>query len=213
METSWKILLLFTLVLFAASPAAAKRFMIMGDSIQAGTGLTDVTKLTSHQLETNANVVIHNFSSPGARMSNVGFFAGMTNDGPCVQRVSGFFGMQGVIIALGTNDWAGNTDFLTFFNDYVNLLDTIPPSLQVVCLTPLWRTNDGTTNAQGYTLDHYRFAAAVACASRGHAFLDGRQAIPNNAAYFADTVHPNEAGHTAMATFLQDELTALGWLP
>ncbi len=213
MQRILRFLLSGILVCSIAAPAAASRFMIMGDSIQAGTGVTDVTRLTSHQLQANANVVIHNFSSPGARMSNAGFFAGMTNDGPSVQRVFGFFGMQGLIITLGTNDWAGNTDISTFYTDYLNLLDTIPQSLPVVCLTPVWRSNETTTNAQGFNLNAYRYVAAIACASRGHTFLDGRQAIPNDNAYFTDGLHPNEIGHDAMAAFLQTELTTLGWLP
>ncbi len=199
-------------LLVLGGPVHAQRFMLMGDSIQAGTGLSDKTKLAAHQLAANTNTVIHNFSSPGARISDAGILAGMTHDGPCVSSVYGFFGMNGLIVALGSNDWSNDTDIQTFVEDYLNLLDTIPPGLPVACMTPIWRTDESIPNGSGLTLNHFRYGVAIACAVRGHAWLDGRNAIPNDPAYLADSVHPNEAGHTAMATFLEDELTNLGWI-
>jgi lysophospholipase L1-like esterase len=204
----------------SASPAwALKRFMIMGDSIQAGTGLTNAASLTSNLLSSTANVIVHNFSSPGARMTDVGFFPGMTHDGPCVQQIQGFFGMQGVMITLGTNDWAGGVDVNTFLNAYSALLNSIPAGISVVCVTPIWRSNETTPNpTSGLVLDHIRFTAAVACAQKGFPSINGSTLVPHDRAYYSEppnavAVHPNDLGHMAMATNLRAQLTSLGWLP
>src|SRR6185436_1261965 len=95
-----------------ASPAWAtnlKRFMLIGDSIQSGIGVTNAAALAANLLADGANVVVHNFSSPGARMTDGGPFPGFTHDGLCVQQVYGTssFPLNGIIITLGTNDWTG----------------------------------------------------------------------------------------------------------
>jgi hypothetical protein len=218
--TRWTATVLASGLLFCATPASAlKRFMIMGDSIQAGTGVTTAASVTANLLSTTANVVIHNFSSPGARMTDVGFFPGMTHDGTCVQQVQGFFGMQGLIITLGTNDWGGGIDATTFLNAYLALLNSVPAGIPVVCVTPIWRSDEDTPNAtSGLVLNSIRFAAAVACASKGFPWIDGSALVPHDRTYYSEpatsvAVHPNDLGHMQMATNLRAQLTAIGWLP
>jgi lysophospholipase L1-like esterase len=57
-----------------------------------------------------------------------------------------------------------------------------------------------------------RVATRAVCSARGYAHLEGKDAIPNNPAYFVDGVHPNDSGHKAMGTFLLRQLRGLGWL-
>src|SRR5581483_879605 len=198
---------------------ALKRFMLMGDSIQAGTGLTNAASLTANLLSNTANVVVENFSSPGARMTDVGFFAGMNHDGMCVQQVHGFFGMQGLIVTLGTNDWAGGVDGTTFFNAYTALLNSISPSIPAVCVTPIRRSDEDTQNAtSGLVLNQIRFAAAAACVAKGFPFIDGSALVPHDRKYYSEAapsvaLHPNDLGHMQMAANLRTQLTAIGWLP
>jgi len=213
------VVLVIGLVCGAVPAWALKRFMIMGDSIQAGTGLTNASALTSNLLSSTANVIVHNFSSPGARMTDVGFFPGMTHDGMCVQQVHGFFGIQGLIVTLGTNDWGGGVDMNTFTNAYTALLNTIPQNIPVVCVTPIWRSDENTPNpTSGLVLNHIRFAAAVACASKGFPYIDGSALVPHDRLYYSEpanqtALHPNDLGHMQMATNLRAQLLAIGWLP
>ena len=59
--------------LVAAAPARAEpRIMIIGDSLQSGTNLRRLSQQAGVLLQRQANVVVHNFSSPGARMTDVG---------------------------------------------------------------------------------------------------------------------------------------------
>jgi GDSL-like Lipase/Acylhydrolase family len=212
-------LVVVALLLSAAPAWALKRFMLMGDSIQAGTGVTNASSLTANLLSTTANVVVENFSSPGARMTDVGFFRGMTHDGMCVQQVHGFFGMQGLIITLGTNDWAGGVDGTTFLNAYLALIDSIPAGIPVICVTPIWRSDEATLNpTSGLVLNGIRFVAAAACALRGFQFIDGSALIPHDRLYYSEpatsvALHPNDLGHMLMAANLRAQLTAIGWLP
>jgi hypothetical protein len=184
-----------------------------------GHGLTNASALTSNLLSSTANVIVHNFSSPGARMTDVGYFPGMTHDGMCVQQVHGFFGIQGLLITLGTNDWAGGVDGTTFLNAYTALLNSIPSNIPVICVTPIWRSDEATPNAtSGLVLDHIRFYAAVACAQKGFNTINGSTLVPHDRAYYSEpanavALHPNDLGHMAMATNLRQQLTGFGWLP
>lgn len=66
---------------------------------------------------------------------------------------------------------------------------------------------------QTYTLDVYRYLIYVACVSHGKPWLDGKIAIPNDLQHFPDGLHPNDLGHDALASYLRNALTQLGWLP
>ena len=217
--TTRAMVLTLALLLGATPSWALKRFMLMGDSIQAGTGLTNAAALTSNLLSSTTNVIVHNFASPGARMTDAGFFPGMTHDGMCVQQVHGFFGIQGLIVTLGTNDWGGGVDATTFLNAYTALLNAIPAGIPVVCVTPIWRSDEAVANTtSGLVLDQIRFAAAVACALKGFPFIDGRVLVPHDRAYYSEVapavaVHPNDLGHMQMAANLRTQLTSIGWLP
>lgn len=189
------------------------RIVIIGDSIQAGTNLANADLQASHQLQKRGNVIVHNFSSPGAALIDVLFSLGMKHATDAMWLLNGYSGMYGVVINLGTNDYGHNADLTTFFNDYVGFLSSLPSNVRVICMGPTWSTTEGQPNGIGLVKDHYRFATWVACASKGFPYIEGKNAIPNSTAYFPDGVHPNDAGHRLMGIWLKNELTTLGWLP
>jgi lysophospholipase L1-like esterase len=197
----------------ARAASAARRIMVIGDSIQAGTGLKDVKDQASWRLQRFGHVVVHNFASPGATMADT-FFPGMNHAQTAVRLLHGFFGMYGLIINLGSNDWGQpSITVASFSSTYGAFLDSVPPAIRVVCLSPTWSTSEGVLNSHGETKDDFRTATRTACDARGAIYLEGKDAIPNDPAYFVDGVHPNDRGHKAMGAFLLRQLRALGWIP
>ena len=211
---------IFRIVLVAlglATPGAAKdlrpRILIIGDSIQAGINVEDASAQASATLQELGNVIVHNFSRPGARLCDAGFFAGMYHAGTAVSLLDGPFGpLNGIVINLGTNDWGQNADLETFGRDYTALLASFPPGMPVVCMGPVWSAREVAPNAGGHTLDDFRATIHRACEARGIPYIEGKDAIPNSRRYFPDGTHPNDAGHRIMGKWLRDQLAARGWL-
>jgi lysophospholipase L1-like esterase len=195
-----------------------RRIMVIGDSIQAGTNLVRDTSQATWRLQKSANVVIHNFATPGATMADAEllpgmFLLGMNHAVEAVRLLSGFFGMYGVIINLGNNDWG--QPLITrdaFGSAYGAFLDEIPQSLKVACMSPTWTSTEGMLNQEGFTRADFRQTIKEVCTARNLPYIDGLAAIPNSPAYFVDGLHPNDKGHRVMATFLLKQLKALGWL-
>jgi lysophospholipase L1-like esterase len=195
-----------------ATSTTGRRIMVIGDSIQSGTGLKRTSSQASWRLQKYGDVVVHNFASPGATMADT-FFPGMHQATTAVRLLHGFFGMYGVVINLGTNDWGQSLITVSSFSSaYGAFLDSIPPAIKVACMGPTWSTSEGLANAHGNTKDDYRAATRVLCEARGAAYLEGKDAIPNDPAYFVDGLHPNDRGHKAMGRFLLLQLRALGWI-
>jgi hypothetical protein len=186
--------------------------MLIGDSIQAGTNLVSTKSQASFRLQRYGGVIVHNFASPGALMADHSFFAGMHQGTTAVGLLSGFWGMYGLVINLGTNDWDHSIPVSTFSSAYGTFLDSIPPTLKVACMSPTWSTLEGMLNSNRNTMDDFRAATQAVCAARGDAYLEGKAAIPNNPAFFVDGLHPNDRGHKAMGAFLLRQLRTLGWL-
>ena len=147
---------------------------------------------------------------PGARMTDVGFFPG---------RSTASSACRGSSSRAGRNDWAGGVDGTTFLNAYLALIDSIPAGIPVVCVTPIWRSDEATPNpTSGLVLNQIRFVAAAACALRGFQFIDGSALVPHDRLYYSEpatsvALHPNDLGHMLMAANLRAQRTAIGWLP
>jgi len=186
--------------------------MIIGDSIQSGTGLRRTSDQASFRLQREGNVIVHNFASPGARLTD-SFFPGMNHAVPGVWLLHGFFGMYGLVVSLGTNDWGQGADLTTFSQTYYDFLAALPPTLHVACMGMTWSTDEATVNANGNTRDEFRDAVRATCTAMGKPYLEGKDAIPHSTAYFSDGLHPNDRGHRAMGAFLVRSLRQLGWLP
>ncbi len=208
------LLLVVCLAPPAATAALLPRIMIIGDSIQTGSSLRDATSQAAMTLQALGNVIVHDFSCPGARLTDVGFIAGMHQATSAVHLLGGPFGkLDGIVINLGTNDWSGNADLAVFEQDYTGLLASFPPGVRVLCMGPTWSRDEGKPNAGGHTKDDFRAATRRACEGRGIPYIDGRDAIPPGPRYFPDGLHPNDAGHRLMGKWLRDQLAARGWLP
>ena len=141
------------------------------------------------------------------------FFHGMNRATTAVDLLSGFFGLYGLIINLGANDWGQSLITVESFSSaYGAFLDALPPTIKVACMSPTWSTSEGVLNSHGNTRDDFRAATLAVCEARGATYLEGKDAIPNDPAYFVDGLHPNDRGHRAMAAFLHRQLVALGWI-
>jgi lysophospholipase L1-like esterase len=190
-----------------------RRVMVIGDSIMAGTGLSKDQNQATYRLQRYGGIVIHNFASPGATMADIPpFLPGMDQSVPAVKLLSGFFGMYGLVIDLGANDWgqAGITPD-AFDSAYGAFLDAIPAGLHVACMGFTWSTSEGVLNAHGKTRDDYRAIIKDVCTARSVPYLDGKTAIPNLPTFFVDGLHPNDKGNRAMGAFLVRQLHGLGW--
>ena len=140
------------------------------------------------------------------------FFPGMNHATTAVQLLHGFFGLYGVVVALGINDWGQSIRVSDFSSAYGAFLDGIPPTVKVACMSPVWTTSESALNAHGDTKDDFRAAVRAVCAARGATYIEGKDAIPNSSEYFVDGVHPNDRGHKMMGKFLLLQLRALGWI-
>jgi hypothetical protein len=139
-------------VVGAARAQAQQRWILAGDSIQAGVfpnaefGLIggDAAQLTAAIVMQQTGVSIQNISSPGARMTNAGFFPGLVSQTGAVQFIDGFFGATGIIITIGVND-SGATDLDPgqYLADYTNFAKAaLNLGLKVICVPPLNEPNE-----------------------------------------------------------------------
>ena len=115
-----------TVAPFSASGFSGRRIMVIGDSIMSGTGLTKSEDQATFRLQRYGGVIIHNFASPGACMADVSVLPGMNHTAPTtIGLLSGFFGMYGLVVSLGTNDWGQSLITPTSFSSaYGAFLDT-----------------------------------------------------------------------------------------
>ena len=104
----------------------------------------------------------------------------MNQAGPAVALLSGFFGMQGLVVALGTNDWSQDADLALFHDSYAGFLTGLPPGLPVACLSPQWRQDEASANGNGNTLEEFRDVIRDVCTEAGGTYLDGKTAVPEN---------------------------------
>ena len=203
----------------AASP---NRWILFGDSIQsevfgtvAGTN-APATALTASQIPGLANVVLQNISSPGLRMTDGGDpgFGAFSNKG-AIGLVSGFFGAFGLIITLGTNDWANPpTTGGEFTTDYRGVIDYAKSlGMVVVCVSPLWRFDEGAPIAHAdatYWLANFRTTIQAIAQQEGVYFVDGTLApCTSHPELYADGIHLNQDGHAQFAPWLVAQIRAL----
>ena len=205
-----------TVAPFSASGFSGRRIMVIGDSIMSGTGLTKSEDQATFRLQRYGGVIIHNFASPGACMADVSVLPGMNHTAPTtIGLLSGFFGMYGLVVSLGTNDWGQSlitpTSFSSAYGAFLDTEQQALPHLRIACTGMPWSSSEGLVNAHGKTRDDYRAIIKDVCEARGYAYLDGLQAVPHSPAYFRDGVHLNDKGNRLMGQFLIRELHDLGW--
>lgn len=104
-----------------------------------------------------------------------------------------------IVLMLGTNDWAQSVASTTFKTAYSNFLQVAGGYHPVICVTPLWRIQEGTLNAAGLTIENYRSIIRQECAAKGFPVIEGPSLITNDSRYFVDGIHPNVYGYKLMA--------------
>lgn len=154
--------------------------------------------------------------------------AGPAGSAPMVGRTAAVLASNpGHIVVLGgTNDWAagvplgvrGSADTATFYGAARQTLTDLLAGFggQVLVLTPLWRSNDGTVNSTGATLEQYRQAwrdvvsdlagQAAGRLSLAEAGAALRGAYQDTARYLPDGLHPNVAGDNLLARYVANQL-------
>lgn len=103
-----------------------------------------------------------------------------------------------VVLFIGTNDFGLSVDSAASFGtSYAALLDAIRslnPAVGVICIPPMFRTNEATPNGFGDALAAYRTAIATAQSTRTWAVLVNSTPwlTPSD---LADGLHPNAQGY------------------
>lgn len=195
------------------------RIMVMGDSGSISAGITDVAQTSARQIEDGLNALVHNFSYGGATVADlhtdgVGILPGMFRQVAAVRQLQLIFGLDMVVVAVGSNDWGFGVPLLHFKNSYTELLDGLLPFVphaipRVVCMTPPWRFEETGTNLNGETLDAFRDVIVALATERGIPIIRAEHAIPKDRRYYFDDAHPNEEGHRLLAQSLVPQLRAL----
>lgn len=185
-----------------------------GDSIMRGNGASNATATVLARLVClHPAWEIRNYSYDGASMAgsspmSANNIANLTDAFPGVTAKT-------VVVFLGTNDWSGNVALSTFDTAYSSFLTTVKGSADsptVVCVTPIWRTDEGTLNSAGtpYTIATLRSHITTDCTNAGLSTIDGLTLVPNTAAdYIADGIHPNDTGYYNYSVNLNTALGAL----
>ncbi len=180
---------------------------LAGDSIGEGIFALDSTKTLPSELEKiNPSWFIRNYSYSGSSLSGgqpFGFF---------VPPINPFYTatLEGdaTIILLGTNDWGYSVATGTFQQNYANFLNNLSASSQskIVCVTPIWRSNETQPNKLGSYLSEFRQIIQNECQVRNFPVIDGTNLVPHDLSYFADGLHPNALGYKEYAANLSIKL-------
>ncbi|AVJ29146.1 SGNH/GDSL hydrolase family protein [Achromobacter spanius] len=175
---------------------SAEREAILGDSVQAqvytaGSNLGDQSHLTAAQLPRWLNIAINNLSSPGARMTDGGQQGfGAASNKNVITMVRGYAPMKGIVITLGTNDWANpGTSAQSLLDSYRGMIQHCKAlGLAVVGLSPLNRSGggNGVQHPDGiHTLAQFQYWIEAVCQEQGAKVIQGG-AEPLAAEHFAD---------------------------
>jgi len=190
-----------------------KHAVLLGDSGSVASGLTRVETASVRQVEDALNVMIHNIAYAGATAADLhtesaGILPGMFRQAQIVRQLQLIFGLDCVLIALGSNDWGFDIPLREFRNAYAELLDGLRPLVpqairHVACFTPPWRFDEERTSKHGESLAQFRAAIEQLAAARDFGLIRGEHAIPREPRfYLGDGVHPNERGHQRLAQHL-----------
>ena len=231
------LIVLFGAAFFITLPASAQRWILAGDSIQAGVfanpefGLPggDARQLTSSIVTQETGVLIQNISSPGATMTTAtpAYFPGLKDQTKAIDFIDGVFGATGIIITIGVNDANGTVNLDDYARDYASFVKHAQSrGLEVICALPLNEPNEvpdiSVSRRFAFQLRTY-----YACLSVGvpaaNIFNPAAYGIaPDNAnpakrRLFAgttaapDNVHLSSAGHALFAQSLVDFMVGRGF--
>lgn len=204
------------------------RWVLAGDSIQAwvleaGGVATQgqASLLTASRIPFQTNVSIQNLSTPGYRLAQGSNTADTyVFDQTMINKISGGFGMNGVICTFGTNDYSNpgvtTVDYFWALNALMDRCKAL--GIPCVIVSPIWRADKDVpvmkSNGIAATLADFQNVAAWTVSLRPAAdkayFIDGSQAPVQSAAYFGDGLHLNGLGHQVFSNWLVAQMKAKG---
>lgn len=192
------------------------RYLIAGDSIMSyayeeGDAVGDASKLAASYIPTLTNVSICNFSGPGQRMCAGGISGfGLTNQKPAITYINGGKTADGIIIAVGVNDWGapevGAVEFINTFRDFIRFCQSL--GMKVVVSLPVWNDEEDLPKPHSdglYTLIQFRHYAAQVAYSEG-ALVFITDCIGLSPVHFVDGLHLNPEGHLIWAEALVSKM-------
>ncbi|PJI53357.1 hypothetical protein CTI14_29770 [Methylobacterium radiotolerans] len=200
-----------------------ERWILVGDSICAGVihrstaGSQPAHNLMPTQLARNTGSVVQNLSWGGARLADGGVAEfGWASNFPTILRVSGPPKAEGLIVALGTNDWAlSSVSGAEFIASYRALIRTAKSyGLKVVALTPLWRADGASRPAKAdgaWNIVEWGGIIAGICFEEGAQFISG-YAAPLTPSNFGDGLHPDDAGHLLWESYVRAKMIGFGYM-
>lgn len=149
---------------------------------------------------------VGNFGIGGARVSGNLWLSLLTNCG----KVSGY---DVVFVCGGTNDYGNNVTEADFRSAYETVVETlIAANTEVICCTPVYRTNKTGANSQGLWLSDYAAIIREIAAAKGCKCIDLLAFTSDGcfSRFCPDGLHPNEMGHKVMAGWIVQECDRLG---
>lgn len=201
------VLLTFGSYVFAAQDKTQHLVTFAGDSIMQGTSATRAGRTVVGRLEElRPYWFVRNYSVAGASVTGNGVQWQPMNP----HAVTPLLG-DTIVVFLGTNDWGFNVPLDTFrtnYENFINVLEFLHPN--IVCVTPIWRVNDGAKNTVGQTLGDYRAVIQNVCTAHEHSVIDGLPLVPHDAKYYDGYgLHPNDSGYAHYAKNLAKALDPL----
>jgi lysophospholipase L1-like esterase len=205
--------------LLASIPTQAAVCALIGDSIGAGSGLPNSQSRFVHLLQVERQLEIRDMSSPGAALGATGP-SGFNNETTINQlsALAGLFSyLNCIIVQAGTNDYSRNIPWTDTVSGLSKILKWARDNgKKVMLLDPIWRAGEDVQNANGHTLNLYRYMNFLTCTQnysdvcvmvyRSETIMGSA----SGAAYYLQAevssgkqLHPSAAGHRLLADWIK----------
>jgi lysophospholipase L1-like esterase len=118
----------------------------------------------------------------------------------------GATGRKVILWVMGTNDFGYVTgDPVNVGNaaaSYWDKVNAVDNTVEVIVITPLYRTNQDTANGGGWVLQDYRDQLTARANERAFVTVYDGETILTSNDLNADGLHPSDAGHQKMADYI-----------
>lgn len=212
--------------LLTANAQASQTWIVIGDSILSAVPQGTASQLALNLVGAERDVIFKSIASPGAALGvtdQTGFNNATTLN--AIKQISGYFGAyNGIIVQAGTNDYGRALNWGDTSNSIKAIIARAKADgKKVLVLDPIWRAGEDTANAQGNTLNTYRYFMFLACndeptvcffahrentvmgTSAGAAYYDVNEVATGT------QLHPNVTGHRKLADWIKAEAAAAGF--
>jgi lysophospholipase L1-like esterase len=177
------------------------RWLAHGDSITQG----------AHALHPGLTYVHLVADELGWEGLNLGFGGSAWGDAAVAEYIAARRDWDILSIAIGTNSYGGSREsaaaFGARYEEFLNIVRAAHPQEPILCLSPLWRRQDGppeTPNRLGDVPRAYREAVHQVVLRRNHrdprlVLLDGVQLVASARGLTVDQLHPDAHGMIRIA--------------